>query len=317
MRNGDTLIGFGMSSAVWESAQMPASAKAVLTADGRLTVSSATEDIGTGTYTIMTQIAAEVLGLPLDRVTFALGDSSLPPAPLEGGSFTAASVGSAVKAACEKVRDRLVALARDVGSSPLAGADRSDVVCGDGRMSSRKDPSRSMSYADAMRQAKLDAIEEEASTAPTETQKLYARNSHSAIFAEVHVDAGLGSIRVPRVVSAVDSGRVLNPKTARSQVLGGIVWGIGMALEEESVIDQKFGRFMNHNLAEYHVPVNADVQDIEVIFVEQHDTLVNPLGAKGLGEIGLLGVAAAIANAVFHATGRRIRELPITLDKVM
>jgi xanthine dehydrogenase YagR molybdenum-binding subunit len=143
------------------------------------------------------------------------------------------------------------------------------------------------------------------------------RYTHSAVFAEVKVDEELGTIRVTRVVNAVAAGRVVNPITARSQVLGGVVWGIGMALEEESVIDQHFGRFMNHNLAEYHVPVNADVHDIDVIFVEENDAIVNPLGIKGLGEIGLVGTAAAIANAVFHATGTRVRNLPITLDKLL
>ena len=142
-------------------------------------------------------------------------------------------------------------------------------------------------------------------------------NSHSAVFVEVKVDEDLGTIHVTRVVSAIAGGRVLNPKTARSQIMGAIVWGIGMALEEESVIDQNFGRFMNHSLAEYHVPVNADVHDIDVIFVEEHDAHDNPLGVKGLGEIGIVGVAGAIANAIFHATGKRIRDLPITLDKLL
>jgi xanthine dehydrogenase YagR molybdenum-binding subunit len=317
MREGDTLIGWGMASAVWDAAQMPASARAVFTADGKLTVSSATEDIGTGTYTIMTQIAAHTLGLPLEQVTFQLGDSSLPNAPLEGGSFTASSVGTAVKAACEEVCERLFELARKVANSPFADAALDSVTFADGHIRSRSDPSRSVSFADAMRSARLDVVEAEASTDVTKKQERYARNTHAAVFAEVRVDPDLGTIQVSRVVSAVAGGRVLNPKTARSQVMGGVVWGIGMALEEESVIDQTFGRFMNHSLAEYHVAVNADVHDIDVIFVDEHDDIVNPLGAKGLGEIGLVGVAAAIANAIYHATGKRIRELPITLDKVM
>jgi xanthine dehydrogenase YagR molybdenum-binding subunit len=170
---------------------------------------------------------------------------------------------------------------------------------------------------DAMRHSNVNSVEEEVSAKPDAKQSQYSRYAHSAVFAEVEVDEDLGIILVTRVVSAVAAGRVLNPKTARSQVMGGIVWGIGMALEEESVIDQRFGRIMNHNLAEYHVPVNADVRDIDVIFVEEHDTIVNPLGVKGLGEIGLVGVAAAIGNAVFHATGKRVRSLPITLDKVL
>jgi xanthine dehydrogenase YagR molybdenum-binding subunit len=169
-----------------------------------------------------------------------------------------------------------------------------------------------------MRHGKISSIEEEAAGEPDEERRSkHARNTHSAIFAEVKVDRDLGVIRVTRVVTAVAAGRILNPKTARSQVMGGIVWGVGSALEEESVIDQNFGRFINHNLAEYHVPVNADIHEIDVIFVEEKDSIVNPLGAKGLGEIGVIGVAAAIANAVFHATGKRVRSLPITLDKLL
>jgi xanthine dehydrogenase YagR molybdenum-binding subunit len=317
MKQGDTLIGWGMATAMWEAGQVPSSAKAVLSADGTLKVSSATEDIGTGTYTIMTQIAADILGLPIERVAFELGDSSLPKAFLEGGSLTASSVGTAVKAACDKVGVRLLELARKVDNSPLAQATFEDVTLADGHIRLRSDPARAVSFTDAMRSAKLDVIEEEASTAASAKQEKYARNAHSAVFVEVHVDRDLGTIQVRRVVSAVAAGRILNPKTARSQLLGGVVWGIGMALEEESVIDHAFGRIMNHSLGEYHVPVNADIHDIDVIFVEEHDEIVNPLGVKGIGEIGIVGVAAAIANAVFHATGKRIRNLPITLDTVM
>jgi xanthine dehydrogenase YagR molybdenum-binding subunit len=255
--------------------------------------------------------------VPLNQVTFKLGDSSLPKAPVEGGSFTAATVGPAVQAACAKVRDQLFGLAQRMPGSPLAGLKPDDVVVDDAHLRSRKDPSRAVSFADAMRNSMVNEVEGTATTGPHPKQQGYGTYTHSAVFAEVHVDEALGTIRVPRVVSAVAGGRVLNPKTARSQVLGGLVWGMGMALEEESVIDQKFGRFMNHSLGEYHVPVNADVQDLEVIFVDERDEVVNPLGAKGLGEIGLLGMAAAIANAVYNATGKRIRDLPITLDKLL
>jgi xanthine dehydrogenase YagR molybdenum-binding subunit len=179
-----------------------------------------------------------------------------------------------------------------------------------------------MSIPEAMRHGEVSVIEEDTTSLRTFAQQSvqhrpYTRHTHSAVFAEVKVDEDLGSIQVTHVVSAVAGERILNPHTARSQILGGVVWGIGMALEEESVIDQHFGRFMNHNLAEYHVPVNADVHHIDVIFVEEHDAMVNPLGVKGLGEIGLVGVAAAITNAVFHATGKRIRDLPITLDRLL
>jgi xanthine dehydrogenase YagR molybdenum-binding subunit len=306
-----------MASGVWEAKQHPASARALLTADGRLTVSSATADIGTGTYTVMTQIAAEQLGLPLESVTFKLGDSALPNAPVEGGSFTVSSVGSAVEAVCQKLRARLFKLARRLDGSPLARARLEDVTFAGGAIRLRTNPGRAVALLDVLRGAGRDALEEKASVTPAPGQKRYARKAHSAVFAEVKVDSELGTLRVTRVVSALACGRILNPKTAESQVLGGIVGGLGMGLEEESLIDQAFGRFMNHSFAEYHVPVNADIHALEVYFVEEHDTIVNPLGAKGLGEIGLVGVAAAIANAVFHATGRRVRDLPITLDKLL
>ncbi len=315
MRRGSTLIGWGMAGGAWEALQQKASASARLTVDGKLTVSSATADIGTGTYTVMSQIAAKMLGLPLRDVTFKLGDSSLPLSPVVGGSWTVASVGSAIKAACEAVGKTLLGLSRKVEGSPLAGASFDQVEFADGQIRLREDPSRSVSMAEAMRAGGVDVIEEEASARPESDG--YSRHTHSAIFAEVEVDEDFGTVRVTRVVTAIAGGRVINPKTARSQVMGGIVWGISSALHEESVLDHRFGRFITHNLADYHVPVNADVDEVEVIFVDERDDLVNPLGAKGLGEIGVVGVAAAIANAVFHATGRRIRELPMTLDKLL
>jgi xanthine dehydrogenase YagR molybdenum-binding subunit len=317
MRDGNALIGWGMATGVWEVMQESATAKALLTADGMLTVSSATADIGTGTYTIMTQIAAEALGLPISNVRFVLGDSTLPTAPIEGGSWTAVSVGSAVKAACDKVRERLLAFARGLDDSPFTAAALEDVTFTDGQMRPRTADGRAMSLTGVMHRSGIGSIEEYANTKPSKSHEHYALYTHSAVFAEVRVDEELGSVTVPRVVSAIAGGRVLNPKTARSQIIGSVVWGIGMALQEESVLDHAVGRFMTHNLADYHFPVHADVHDIHVIFVDEHDEVVNPLGAKGLGEIGVVGVGAAIANAVYHATGRRVRDLPITLDKLL
>jgi xanthine dehydrogenase YagR molybdenum-binding subunit len=185
----------------------------------------------------------------------------------------------------------------------------------DGKIVSTRDANRAVAIASAMQSGKAERITREETNKPAE-DKSHARNVHSAIFAEVKVDEEIGIIRVTRVVKAVAAGRILNPKTAHSQIMGGVVWGIGMALHEETLIDDRFGRIMNANIAEYHVPVNADVHDIEVIFVDEQDDIVNPMGIKGLGEIGIVGVPAAIANAVYHATGKRVRDLPITLDKL-
>lgn len=316
MRDGESLVGWGMATGIWEAMQEEASARAVLTANGSVEIASATADIGPGTYTMMAQLAADGLGASLDDVTVKLGDSGLPDAPVEGGSFTTATVGSAIHAACGKVREELLRLAQSLPDSPLEGATAADIELAGGQIRHRADRSRAVSVADAMRAGKVDRIEKEASAGPPEKSD-YAHATHSAVFVEVKVDEQLGVIRVTRVVSAVAAGRILNPKVAGSQIIGAVAGGIGMALEEQSDMDHRFGRFMNHNLAEYHVPVNADVPPIDVIFVEEKDDKVNPIGVKGVGEIGIVGTAAAIANAVFHATGKRVRDLPITVDKVM
>lgn len=317
MHEGRELVGWGVASGAWEAMMMKTSARAVLTADGQLEVASATADIGTGTYTILAQVAADTLGLPIEHVTVRIGDSSLPHAPVEGGSWTAASAGSAVQAACRAVREKLFAHARAAEGSPLANADLSHVTFANGRIVFTADPQRFLSFADAMRAGGIEHLAEEATASPDAAmQKRYAAYTHSAVFAEVRVDEELGVVRVTRIVNAVAAGRIINPKTARSQIIGGVVFGLGMALHEESMPDHVLGRFMNHDFSEYHIPANADVPDIDVIFVEEHDK-ANPLGVKGLGEIGIVGTAAAIANAVYHATGNRVRELPITLDKLL
>ena len=316
MRDGTELVGWGMATGIWEALQVPIAVRIVLTANGHAEVSCATSDIGTGTYTIMTQVAADMLGLPLDNVTIKLGDSSLPQSPVEGGSWIAASVSNGIVTTSDAVRAELLRLAKQMSNSPLGEATPDEVALADGKLVSKRDASRAVSIADAMRHGGVDRIEQEKTTTFADDGS-HAHNTHSAIFAEVKVDDQLGVIRVTRIVSAVAAGRILNTKTASSQIMGGVVWGIGMALHEETLVDHNFGRIMNANIAEYHVPVNADVHDIEVIFVDEPDDIVNPLGIKGLGEIGIVGVAAAIANAVFHATGKRVRDLPITLDKLM
>jgi xanthine dehydrogenase YagR molybdenum-binding subunit len=316
MREGSELVGWGMASGVWEALQMPAAVRIVLTANGHAEVATAASDIGTGTYTIMAQVAADMLGLPIDNISVKLGDSTLPQCPLEGGSWIASSVCNAIANTARAVRGDLLKLAKRMRDSPLADAGVDDVALIDGKIVSKRDVNRAVSIASAMQSDNADRITREEANKVAE-DKAHARNVHSAIFAEVKVDEELGVIRVTRVVNAVAAGRILNLKTAHSQVMGGVVWGIGMALHEETLFDHRFGRVMNANIAEYHVPVNADVHDIKVIFVDEPDEIVNPLGIKGLGEIGIVGVAAAIANAVYHATGKRVRDLPITLDKVV
>jgi xanthine dehydrogenase YagR molybdenum-binding subunit len=316
MRDGHELVGWGMATGIWEALQVPIAVRIVLSANGHAEVSCATSDIGTGTYTIMTQVAADMLGLPLDSITIKLGDSTLPQSPVEGGSWIAASVANGIATTAGAVREQLLRLAKRMPNSPLAGSAAGDVILADGRLVSKRNPALAVSIADAMRLGDVDRIEQEETTSFADDGS-HAHNTHSAVFAEVKIDEQLGVIRVTRVVSAVAAGRILNTKTAGSQIIGGVVWGIGMALHEETLVDHKFGRIMNANFGEYHVPVNADVHDIKVIFVDEPDGFVNPLGIKGVGEIGIVGVAAAIANAVYHATGKRVRDLPITLDKLL
>ena len=321
MRDGSELVGWGMATGMWDAMFSKTSARAKLSANGHLEVATATSDIGTGTYTVMTLVAADTLGLPPDQITARLGDSDLPHSPVEGGSWAAASAGAAVQVACQAVGKQLLKAAASVSGKPLGSASLDEVEFVGGRIILRADPSIGVGITDAMRAADLPSIEvEETASAGLSgmiSQMRKSRHTHSAVFVEVKVDEELGVVRVTRVVSAVAAGRIINPKTARSQILGGVVMGIGMAMHEESMLDNRLGRFMNHNFAEYHIPVQADIQDIEVIFVDEPDAEVTPLGVKGLGEIGIVGTAGAVANAIFHATGKRVRSLPITIDKLL
>lgn len=317
-REGSEWVGWGMATGQWDAMQMFARAHAVFHADGRLVVSSAASDIGTGTYTVMSMIAAEALGIPLEQVCFQLGDSTLPAAPIEGGSSHVSTVGSAVEGACRKLCRRLLALARLSAGTDFAGARLEDVVFRDGTLALRDDPTTAVPLVALLQAAGRAEVEASHLLLPDILeQRKYTRATHSAVFVEVRVDEELGTVRVMRVVSAVAAGRIINPTTARSQIVGGVVWGIGAALHEHTETDHRFGRFMNHDFAQYHVSVNADIHDIDVVFVEEDDRVVSSLGAKGVGEIGLVGVSAAISNAIFHATGKRIRSTPVTPDKVM
>jgi xanthine dehydrogenase YagR molybdenum-binding subunit len=317
MRDGRWLVGWGTATGVWGAFQRNASARIVLRADGTAHVSSATSDIGPGTYTVMTLIAAEFLGLKPEQVKFELGDTKFPRAPAQGGSQTTASVGSAIYETANNIKRKLFDLANKDAASPFKMAKIEDVELLDGKLQIKNDSSRFVNVSGLMRRNGLAEITETFESKPSPERNKYAMLAHGAQFIEVKVDPDTGVVRVTRAIEASACGRIMNPKTSHSQELGGIVWGIGMALEEATEVDHRFGRIMNPNLQHYHVPVNADVLEIETLFVEEDDKIVNPLGVKGMGELGMVGIPAAIANAVFHATGKRIRELPITPDKLI
>jgi xanthine dehydrogenase YagR molybdenum-binding subunit len=262
-------------------------------------------------------VGAEGLALSLDRVRSELGDSTLPKAAVHGYSMTTTSVGSAVFEAGLAVRAKLLDLVKGDSRSPLLGATADTVNFADGRISLKSDPARGESYTEILLRNRLDSIEATVDSTPGPELTKYSMYAFTANFAEVRVDSDLGLIRVNRFVTGCASGRIMNEQTALSQLTGAAVGGIGMALTEESLMDHRMGRYVNANLGEYHIPVNADIKNIEAFFVEERDDKVNPLGVKGLGEIGYVGVACAVANAVFHATGKRIRQLPITLDKLL
>ena len=317
MHDGRLLVGWGTATGVWGAFQSPASARITYRADGTAHVTSATSDIGPGTYTVMTMIAAEYLGNRPEQVKFELGDTSFPRAPAQGGSQTTSSVGSAVHGAALAVTAKLLALANQDANSPLKGAAAADVEMLDGRLRLKGDPSKSVSIPEVMRRNNLAEVTETFESKPSPERQKYATMAHGAQFVEVKVDPDIGRVRVTRAIEVTACGKIINPKASHSQEIGGVVWGIGMALTEATEIDHRYGRIMNPNLQHYHVPVNADVHEIETVFVEEDDKVVNPLGVKGMGELGMVGIPAAIANAVFHATGKRIRELPITPDKLL
>ena len=320
MRQGNKLVGWGMATASYPTNRMPASCSATLMPDGTALFRSGTQDLGTGTYTVMSQVAADALGVPVDRVRFELGNSQMPEAPVSGGSMTVASVAPAVQAAGKALRLKLLGIAAADERSPLFGATADEVgvdaTSDGGELYLLADPARREAmHAIAARHG--GPVEATAKAEPGDEKQKYSMHAFGAVFVEVTVDEDLGEIRVPRVVGVYGVGKLMNEKTGYSQLMGGIVWGISLALFEETMIDKREGRAVNGNFAEYHVPTNADIRAIDVQIVDEDDPHVNPLGAKGIGEIGITGVGAAVANAVFHATGKRVRDLPITLDKLL
>lgn len=314
-RDGEWLIGHGVATATYPYYRMPgAGARITLSAEGHALVQIATHEMGMGTATVQVQHAADRLGLPIHKVSFEYGDTTLPMGTIAGGSNQTASVVAAVRAASDALFDELLRLAGN--SSPLAGLKPDELEAREGGLASIHDTTRAESYTAILKRAGRNELAIEApAPAPIEVQK-YSMHSYGAQFCEVRVNEVTGETRVSRFVGSFDTGRILNPKTAASQFRGGIIMGLGLALTEETLFDERTGRIMNPSLAEYHVPVHLDVPHIEVIWNDIPDPH-SPLGLHGIGEIGITGVGAAVANAIFNATGKRIRELPITLDKLL
>lgn len=316
-KEGDLLIGMGMAAAGYYAYRVPANAFARINADGTAVVASATSDIGPGTYTSMTQLSSDALGLPMDRVTFQLGDSTLPMSPVEAGAKTMASVGSAVQLTCEMLRDSFIRMASVDPASPLYRARPDQVTVHNGRLQWTNDPARGETYRSILGRHGRSQLEVHNGYTPGDEVDKYSTWAYGAVFAEVSVDEDLGLVRIRRIFAAYEAGKIISPKMAHSQAIGGMVGGIGMALLESTSVDPRDGRVTGASLADYLVPVNADVPQLDAVFVDSPDTKADPIAVKGLGEVVIVGVPAAIANAVFNATGKRMTQLPITLDQLL
>jgi len=334
MRDGDWLVGMGCATAIYPTAAAPCAARVRLTADSEVRVQCGSHEIGTGVRTIAAQMAAERLGVGIEKISVEMGDSALPPAPVSGGSISTASVCSAVMKACDAVRAKLFAAAAG-NDGPLAGAGNAKLDMADGKVVT--ETGKSAKLADVFKAMQVGAIEEYAEfspkgSSPEALSKLYAgqpefhggegdkdsvKYAFGAEFVEVRINRYTREIRVPRIVGAFAAGRIMNTRTARSQLMGGMIWGIGQALHEATEIDRRHARYVNRDLQDYLVPVNADIKQVDVILVPEIDHEVNPAGVKGLGELGNVGTAAAVASAVYHATGKRIRDLPIRIDDLI
>jgi len=314
MRDGKMLLGYGMAAAIRPNYLRPSQAAVQISNSGEVTARLDMTDIGTGTYTILTQIAADGLGVPASAVKVELGDSRFPKTPGSGGSFGAASAGSALHNACGALRQKIAQAAIADSRSPLRGANAAEVSFAQGEV---RIGDRSENLTALLARIAPQGLAAEGSIAPGDTYRNFSQHAFGAHFAEVGVDADTGEIRLRRMLGVFTAGRILNPKTARSQMIGGMIWGVGAALMEEGVMDPRYGQFINHDLAEYHVATNADVPDVEAIFLDEQDDKGNPLGIKGIGELGICGAGAAVANAVYNATGIRVRDFPVTLDKLL
>ncbi|GAB3783201.1 xanthine dehydrogenase family protein molybdopterin-binding subunit [Spirosoma horti] len=317
MRDGNHLIGMGMATTVYPVNRGESSAKVQLNADGTLRVETATQDLGTGTFTILTQLVAEVFDISPDLVTLAAGDTRYPEAIGSGGSRTTVTTGSAVVQVAREVLTKAKKMALNDTKSPLYASPESEIGIEKGRLYRKSDPRKGETLSTLLKRNGGKPLEEmQESKAGAEKNK-YSMYGFGAIFAEVRVDEALGEVRMSRMLSVVSAGKIVNEKTARSQLLGGMIWGLGMTLHEETLRDPRMGRIMNPNLAEYHIPVNADIGEIDTIFIAEDDELVNPAGVKGIGEMGIVGSTSALTSAIYHATGVRYRDLPVTVDNIL
>jgi xanthine dehydrogenase YagR molybdenum-binding subunit len=322
LREGDWLVGYGMGTGVFGSFRWGASVKGVVDNSGILLLQCSVNDMGPGVATMMTKIASDTMGIPVKQIKIEMGSTGLPPGPTQGGSATTANVGTAVHEVCTEIKGKIAEMASKEGSvfhtSSIHNVTPEDLVFADGYISYAKNPAIRISYADLFSQNNLPELsitKESKGGGPNDDK--YSMYSFSVHFVKLSVNALTGMVKINKVVSCGDAGTIINLKTAASQMIGGAVGGIGMALMEEVVFDQRYGKIINNNLADYHVPVNADIPEMEVVFVNKKDPYTNPMGSKGLGEIALVGMAPAVANAIFNATGKRIRELPITPDKLI
>ncbi len=316
-RRGHELVGWGMATATYSANRSGATATVRMEPTGRATVFSATHDMGQGMYTVMAQVAAATLNMPITLIDARLGDSEMPKAPVSGGSQSTASVMPAVQAAAQQVTLKLITASVADPASPFHGLEPGQLAFADGMLRRRDNKGASEPFLALLARNGGAAVEATASAQPDQESEAYSNHSWGAVFAEVGVDETLGMPHVHRVVGVYDIGRLLTEKAGKSQLIGGIVWGISLALQEQTHLDALTGRPVNNNLAEYHVPVNADIGEIDVSVLDIPDTKFNPLGARGIGEIGITGVSAAIANAIYHATGKRLRHAPITPDQLL
>lgn len=317
VREGDLVIGMGTAAALYHTARSESSASARINADGTVDVYTAASDIGPGTYTALGQVAADALGLPLNRIRVNLGDSRYPDAAGQYGSQLMASGGSSVFVTANTLRDRIIRTSILDPGSPLNGARPEDVTVVDGRMQLRSDAGRGETYQDVLRRRGLPGLDADGTYTPDDANKRFSMHAYGAVFAEVAVDPLLATVRIRRLYAVYDAGRVINPKLAHSQALGGMTQGIGMALLEAAETDYRDGRIVNANLSDYLVPVNADVPALDAVYLEARDDVADPIGVKGLGEVVMVGVPGAIANAVHNATGKRVTDLPITIEKLL